>query len=138
MYTNGNWFAILMSRVYFGDWVTEIHYFSPLNDILAHNSEQFGIQRRLDQQSNYYSNTRLAGIWIVRYPNPRSTGYVLDQNYINQEALKNIIFALFENVCLVQWVLKYLGDLKSDYLKSDNIWNPEFLKVRFHMVEIWL
>ena len=28
----------LLSRVYFGDRVTEIHYFSPLNDILAHNS----------------------------------------------------------------------------------------------------
>ena len=29
----------LLSRIYFGDLVTEIHYFSPLNDILAHNSE---------------------------------------------------------------------------------------------------
>ena len=29
----------ILSRVYFRDLVTEIHYFSPLNDILAHNSE---------------------------------------------------------------------------------------------------
>ena len=39
VYTNGNWFVILMSRAYFGDWVIEIHCYSPLNDILAHNSE---------------------------------------------------------------------------------------------------
>ena len=30
----------LLGRIYFGDLVTEIHYFSPLNDILAHNSEK--------------------------------------------------------------------------------------------------
>ena len=41
MYTNGNWFVILMSRVYFKDCVTEIHCFNLLNDILAHNSEYF-------------------------------------------------------------------------------------------------
>ena len=29
----------LLSWVYFGDWVTEIHCFGLLNDILAHNSE---------------------------------------------------------------------------------------------------
>ena len=31
VYTNENWFVILLSRVYFGDLVTEIYYFSPLN-----------------------------------------------------------------------------------------------------------
>ena len=31
----------LLSRVYFGDLVTEIHYFSLLNGILAHNSEKY-------------------------------------------------------------------------------------------------
>ena len=29
--TNENWFVIHLSRVYFGDLVSEIHYFSPLN-----------------------------------------------------------------------------------------------------------
>ena len=29
---------------------------------------------------------------------------------------------------------KYSEDLKSDHLKSGNIWNPDFLKVRFQMV----
>ena len=28
----------------------------------------------------------------------------------------------------------YSGDLKSDHLKSGNIWNPDFLKVGFQMV----
>ena len=45
---NGNWFVILMSRVYFGDWVTEIHYFSLLNEILAHNSEQGRSERNFE------------------------------------------------------------------------------------------
>ena len=31
MYKNENWFVILLSRVYFGDLVTKIHYFSMLN-----------------------------------------------------------------------------------------------------------
>ena len=31
VYTNENWFVILLSRVYFGDLVTERYYFSPLN-----------------------------------------------------------------------------------------------------------
>ena len=42
-----SWFELvcdLLSCEYFGDLVTEIHYFSPLNDILAHNSEQGPIQ----------------------------------------------------------------------------------------------
>ena len=30
VYTNDNWFVILLSHVYFGDWVTEIWHFSPL------------------------------------------------------------------------------------------------------------
>ena len=29
IYTNENWFVIFLSRVYFGDWVTEIWHFSP-------------------------------------------------------------------------------------------------------------
>ena len=39
MYINENWFVIFLSRLYFGDLVTKIHYFSPLNGILEHNSE---------------------------------------------------------------------------------------------------
>ena len=35
MYTNENWFVILLSKVYFGDLVTEIHYLSPLNDNIS-------------------------------------------------------------------------------------------------------
>ena len=31
-------------------------------------------------------------------------------------------------------LIKYSGDLKSDHLKSGNIWNPDFLKVGFQMV----
>ena len=30
VYTNENWFIILLSCVHFGDWVTEIWHFSPL------------------------------------------------------------------------------------------------------------
>ena len=37
VYTNENWFVILLSRVYFRDLVTEIHYFSLLN---SNNSAQ--------------------------------------------------------------------------------------------------
>ena len=39
--------------------------------------------------------------------------------------------------CPLNRVMKKItqsGDLKSDHLKSRNIWNPEFLKVGFHMV----
>ena len=35
VYTNENWFVILLSQVYFEDLVTEIHYFSPLNDNIS-------------------------------------------------------------------------------------------------------
>ena len=35
MYTNENWFVILLSQVYFGDLVTEIRYLSPLNDNIS-------------------------------------------------------------------------------------------------------
>ena len=31
-------------------------------------------------------------------------------------------------------LVTYSGDLKSDHLKSGNIWNPDFLKVGFQMV----
>ena len=37
MYTNDNWFVILLSRVYFGDRVTELRHFSPLK---TNNSAQ--------------------------------------------------------------------------------------------------
>ena len=37
MYTNGNWFVILMSHVYFGDLVTKICNFIPLK---TNNSAQ--------------------------------------------------------------------------------------------------
>ena len=30
LYTNENWFVILLSRVYFAVWVTQIRQFSPL------------------------------------------------------------------------------------------------------------
>ena len=32
----------------------------------------------------------------------------------------------------------YCGDLKSDHLKSGNIGNPDFLKVGFQVVGLWL
>ena len=30
VYTNENWFVILLSRIYFSDWVTKIRHYSPL------------------------------------------------------------------------------------------------------------
>ena len=39
MYTNDNWFVILLSRVNFSDWVTEIWHFSPIK---TNNSAQLG------------------------------------------------------------------------------------------------
>ena len=46
MYTNQNWFVILLSSVYFSDWVTEIRHFSPLK---TNNSAQL---RTLPVRSN--------------------------------------------------------------------------------------
>ena len=41
MYTNDNWFVILLNRVYFGDQVTKIRHFSLLKTKeIAYNSEQ--------------------------------------------------------------------------------------------------
>ena len=41
MYTNENWFEILLSCVYFGDLITEIRHFSLLKtNKIAHNSKQ--------------------------------------------------------------------------------------------------
>ena len=41
MYTKDNWFVILLSLVYFGNWVTEIRHFSLLEaNEIAYNSEQ--------------------------------------------------------------------------------------------------
>ena len=40
MYTNDNWFVILLSRVYFGNRVTEMRHFSPLKtNEIAYNSK---------------------------------------------------------------------------------------------------
>ena len=41
MYSNENWFVILFSCVYFGDWVTKIYHFSPLK---TNNSAQLRTQ----------------------------------------------------------------------------------------------
>ena len=44
VYTNENWFVILLSHVYFGDWVTKIRHFSPLK---TNNSAQLRTQGKV-------------------------------------------------------------------------------------------
>ena len=58
VYTNDNRFVILLSRVYFGDWVTKIWHLGGQKPIIAYISEQYLLKADLVKQ--YFLNSAVA------------------------------------------------------------------------------
>ena len=81
VYTNENWFLILLSHVHFGDWVTEIWHFSPLK---TNNSAQL--------RTTLYSSCRVFHWQVVEF----ETWKISTQHFIIEAETKQLVlFAIF-------------------------------------------
>ena len=80
----------------------------------------------LDQFNEIFTNWSLSSLVLNKFKKkPKIWTKFGSRQECAESRAPNFIFEIVSN---------YSGDLKSDHLKSGNIWNPDFLKLGFQIV----